>query len=214
MRLHTLAGSRYGSRCAIQIAAKGLPIAIEHVPYPIPASFAAINPLMLVPALDTGTEIFAEAAVICEYLEDIVPEPSLRPEDSAARARMRYLIRLFEIHFDPFLLRLYGLRLRGEREQAEIETCLAAMHQALERIAEILEGPRYALGGRLTLADCALMPPFQQTRIFLPDLGLADPVQDHPAILRWFDATREDPHVAPVLDEMVTSLTGAMARWR
>ena len=102
----------------------------------------------------TGTEIFAEAAVICEYLEDIVPEPALRPEDSAARARMRYLIRLFEIHFDPYLLRLYGLRLGGKREQAEIETCLAAMHKALERIAETLEGPRYALGGRLTLADC------------------------------------------------------------
>jgi len=213
MRLYTLGGSRYGTRCLIQIRAKGLPVEIEVVPTPISPSFAAINPLMLVPALDTGAGILREASVICEYLEDAGSGPALRPDDPLSRARMRWLIRLFEIHYDPWMLRLYATR-RGQRPDDEVAQCYAMMKRALDVIADDLDGGSHALGGRLTLADCALMPPFQQAQIFLPDLGLPDPISSHPRIAAYFARTREDPVIAAVLDEMVVSVTGAMARWK
>jgi glutathione S-transferase len=51
--------------------------------------YLKLNPNAVVPTLvDDGTVII-ESTVICEYLDDAYPEPSLRPADSVGRARMR-----------------------------------------------------------------------------------------------------------------------------
>lgn len=51
--------------------------------------FLKLNPNAVVPTLvDNGTVII-ESTVINEYLDDSYPEPRLKPEDGAGRARMR-----------------------------------------------------------------------------------------------------------------------------
>ena len=51
--------------------------------------YLKLNPNAVVPTLvDNGTVII-ESTVICEYLDDAYPEPSLKPKDAAGRARMR-----------------------------------------------------------------------------------------------------------------------------
>ncbi|MGE0387528.1 MAG: glutathione S-transferase family protein [Gammaproteobacteria bacterium] len=213
MRLYTIPGSRYATRCIIQIRAKGLPIEIHTLPYPIPDSFAAVNPLMLVPVLDTGTVILPESQVICDYLEDLGEGPALRPADPLDRARMQLIIRLFELHYDPHVLALYArLRDRNALDEAKIERCYAAIDKGLDLIADRLDGGAYAVGRRLTLADCALMPPFLQVQILLPAIGLPDPVSRHPRIRDYFAATRADPHVGAVLEEMEAGLRKAFVR--
>ena len=53
------------------------------------AKYLKLNPNAVVPTLvDNGTVII-ESTVICEYLDDAYPEPTLRPTDAVARARMR-----------------------------------------------------------------------------------------------------------------------------
>src|SRR5713226_1974291 len=53
------------------------------------AEYLKLNPNAVVPTLvDNGTVII-ESTVICEYLDDAYPEPTLRPTDAVARARMR-----------------------------------------------------------------------------------------------------------------------------
>jgi len=54
--------------------------------------YLRINPIGRVPTLvlDDGRAL-PESEVICEYLEDAYPEPSLRPADPWDRARMRLL---------------------------------------------------------------------------------------------------------------------------
>ncbi|MET0502215.1 MAG: glutathione S-transferase family protein [Candidatus Binatia bacterium] len=48
-----------------------------------------LNPNAVVPTLvDNGTVVI-ESTVICEYVDDAYPEPRLRPNDAADRARMR-----------------------------------------------------------------------------------------------------------------------------
>lgn len=48
MKHNSMQGSRYGSRCAIQIAAKGLPIPLEILPVPLPQRLWTLNPAGLV----------------------------------------------------------------------------------------------------------------------------------------------------------------------
>ena len=51
--------------------------------------YLKLNPNAVVPTLiDDGTVVI-ESTVICEYLDDAYPEPSLKPRDAAGRARMR-----------------------------------------------------------------------------------------------------------------------------
>lgn len=53
------------------------------------ASFRAINPLGLIPALEHEGKIITQSSAIIEYLEDLHPTPSLMPSDPIARARSR-----------------------------------------------------------------------------------------------------------------------------
>ena len=205
MKLYTAPGSRYGSRCQIQIAAKGLDVvATDILAFPLPESYRAINPLMKVPALDIGGgEILPESHVICEYLEDLGQGPSLRPSAPRDHARMNLIIRLFELYYDPAVMKLFPFLFVGaQRDTTAIAAIGAEISTYLEMIAARLDGGKYAVGGRLSLADCALMPPFAQAKIFGPHLGLGDPIAANTKISAYYDATRKDPHVAGVLDQL------------
>lgn len=51
--------------------------------------YLKLNPKGVVPTLlDDGT-VIRESTVICEYLDEVFPEPALRPKDPAGRAEMR-----------------------------------------------------------------------------------------------------------------------------
>lgn len=56
----------------------------QHTP-----EYRALNPKGVVPTLVHDDVIVTESTVICEYLDDAFPEPGLRPEAPAGRARMR-----------------------------------------------------------------------------------------------------------------------------
>ena len=51
--------------------------------------FLKLNPRGLVPALVHGDVVVIESTVILEYIEDVFPEPPLRPAAPAHRAQMR-----------------------------------------------------------------------------------------------------------------------------
>src|SRR3954468_24258519 len=53
------------------------------------AWYVALNPNAVVPTLVHDGEAICESAVICEYLDDAFPEPSMRPSDLVDRSVMR-----------------------------------------------------------------------------------------------------------------------------
>lgn len=203
LKLYSMSGSRYAARCHIQIRAKGLEVEVENVPYPVPDWYRDINPLGLVPALDTGKQILAEAAVICEYLEDLGIGPSLRPDDAEERTRMRFLVRILDLHVGQALLPLYGSLPGSEAPGDDMDGRVAA---AIALLEPHLPAGKFALGGGLTLADCALMPILLSTRVFLAWRGLKDRTAGG-QVGAYFEATRTDAAVAAVLDPMEKLLT-------
>ncbi|MBV8978899.1 MAG: maleylacetoacetate isomerase [Alphaproteobacteria bacterium] len=53
------------------------------------AEYKALNPQELIPALVHGANTITQSLAIIEYLDEIVPEPPLLPQDPPGRARVR-----------------------------------------------------------------------------------------------------------------------------
>jgi glutathione S-transferase len=198
--------SPYAVRVRILAHAKG--VKLECLPPPgglKSADYLAINPLGKVPCLVTDDAVIPESEVICEFLEDSFPSPTLRPVDPEARARTRLLSRMADLYIGGALTKLFGQMRFKTRDAAITDAAFVELETAFDRIAHFLEGPDYAVGHRLSLADCTLVP-----LLFLIDARIA-PVFRRPSpitgkLKTYFDGARKDPHIAKGLSEMQTAL--------
>jgi len=58
--------------------------------------YLKLNPKAVVPTLVHDGKVLRESTVIVEYLDDVFPEPSLRPADLYDRSRMRLIMKAFD----------------------------------------------------------------------------------------------------------------------
>jgi len=65
--------------------------------------YVKINPNGQVPALVHDCAVITESTLINEYVEDVFPEPRLRPEDPVARWQMRFWTKFVDEYFCPAL---------------------------------------------------------------------------------------------------------------
>jgi len=63
--------------------------------------YLAINPDGIVPSLVHDGVVITETTVINEYLDEVFPEPALKPRDPVARARMRTWTKWIDEYFGP-----------------------------------------------------------------------------------------------------------------
>jgi glutathione S-transferase len=66
--------------------------------------FSALSPLRRVPVLIDGELVLNDSSVICQYLEDRFPAPSLYPADIVQRARARWLEEYCDTHLASVLV--------------------------------------------------------------------------------------------------------------
>jgi glutathione S-transferase len=203
MKLYNANLSPFASRCRIQIYAKGLAVELPAPPGGLgSAEYKARNPTGKVPALEVDGEVIAESEVICEYLEDRFPTPSLRPSDALERARMRTLARVVDLYVLPPIGALFGQLNPATRDAAVVQGNLAELDKALDTLERFLGKGPYAVGSSLTLADCALVPAVFFVAGIGPLLGNAALLAGHPRVEAWWGAVQRNEHVARVVGEL------------
>jgi len=149
--------SNYHNKVRIALLEKGVPF--EEDPSCAPCQedgFLARTPMGKVPFLELDGTTLAESQVICEYLEETYPQKPLYPRDPLARAKVRELIVLIELHVELVARRLYGQVFFGKPADEDVK-------QSVEK--DLVKGIRalrararfdpYIAGSELTLADCA-----------------------------------------------------------
>jgi glutathione S-transferase len=160
MKLFTFATSPYARKVRMILDYKGIqyePIercySLDRQPDLRAASERAEVPVLV---LNDGRTI-ADSTIICEYLEQVYPDPPAFPKDAYERARMRAIEDLCDRAFDAVGFGYYFAILRKEApesapmQKAAIEECRAL----LKRLDGELGERDYLCGAQPTVADFA-----------------------------------------------------------
>ncbi len=138
--------------------------------------FLALNPQGLLPALvlEDGA-VLTQSLAICEYLDEIRPEPPLLPCEPIARARVRAFAQAIaaEIHAVQNLKVLNRVKALGHGQDvanAWAHDVIAEGLAACEALLRDQPGP-FCFGAAPGLADIALIPQVYNARRFGVDLG-------------------------------------------
>jgi len=214
MKLYNAQLSPFSARVRLAIYAKGLDVEIvEGFSTPeLEAEVEAINPMHKVPTLVFDGKALPESEVICEFLEDLGRGPSLRPADPLEAAQVRLISRIGDLYVMEPMNHLFGQVNPKGRDQALVDRELTELRQGIGWLSFYLDGSPYAVGGKLSLADCTLAP-----MLFLyvevgPMFGIADVFQNAPTLRSYYEGLKQNPHVARVLLELEAALRKAMGR--
>lgn len=212
MKIYNAQLSPYSARVRLAVYAKGLDAEIVDA-FSTPeleAEFERLGPLQKVPVLLLDGTTMPESEVICEYLEDLGLGPSLRPEDPDGRARMRLLSRIGDLYVMEAMTKLFSQINPKGRDQALVDRELAELDKGVKALAFYLDGSPYAIGGKMSLADCTLAPMLFFYEQIGPMFGFADPFRDVPTLGAYYRGLKNDPHVARVLVELDIALRKVM----
>ncbi len=154
--------------------------------------FLALNPYGKVPVLVDDDTVVYDSTIINEYLEDEYPIPSLMPEDSQGRSRVRLLEDYCDNSFiPPTTILLAQLRKpEAEREAQRVDQARDELRRCLYYLRDKLDGNAFLVGNEFTLADAAFAPRMiVRVRLgfeFEPPLA---------AVQAWIDRVRVRPSV-------------------
>jgi glutathione S-transferase len=173
--------------------------------------YLRINPIGKVPTLVDGAVTLPESEVICEYLEEKFPARPVLPGDGAARAKARLLSRVGDLYIVVPMFTLFPQLNPKTRNQELSDTGLAGTRTGLTLLEGFMEGEEYAVGGGLTLADCAVPPILFFVHYILSFFGDSEPLTNYPKLDAYWTAMSRHPVVGPVLDDMDTTFKAMLA---
>ena len=216
MKLYSADLSPYSAKARMVVYAKGL----DHIAITPPEGFltpawrdaspSAIGRLPML-ELDDG-HVIPESAVIAEYLEETYPEPRLLGATARESATVRALMNVADLYLTTNVFMMTGGQGRPPRDGPVRERALAGIERGADSLERMIDGDGgFACLGRLTLADCALVPALFMLDNVLPALGAENPIPARPRIKAYWAAIRPHPVAAKVLGEMGRGLAARVA---
>jgi glutathione S-transferase len=210
IKLYSWDLSPYSARVRMQIYAKGLTdIAIERPPTYGTPKFYEDHPLGRIPLLEIEGEALPESNVIAEYLEEIYPEPSMLGETPRENALVRTLARIGDIYLinNAFTIasqtRVLAAQVPVTSGNEGIVALLGGqLRSSVKALDRMVGRDGFACLGRVTLADCALVPALFLLENVLPGAGLADPIAANGNVATYWAAIQREACAARVLIEL------------
>jgi maleylpyruvate isomerase len=174
MILHGYFRSTASYRVRLALNLKGLPF--ENVSHHLrkgeqrAPGYLEINPQGLVPALEVSGHVLTQSLAICEFLDEVHPEPPLLPASPIERARARAAAQVIacDIHPVQNLKILDRLRENGLDEEAVTAWARTTIEEGLNAFAALLpdDDGAFCFGSAPGLADICLVPQLVNARRF------------------------------------------------
>ena len=202
-------GSPYVSRVRMLAYAKQLSVELSPAALGTP-EFLQMNPIGKMPVLEHDGLIVPESAVICEYLEDAFPSPSMLGTTNAARMRNRLIVRTIDLYCGGTsdILRAN----MDPSHHPDVATKRAELDRGLHALVTFLSNDGYAVGDTVSLADCALVPWLFYGNM-LTQTG-DDTLTRRPRLARYIDFIGAQELTQRIWGEMDVAFKAFMARWK
>ncbi len=168
--------------------------------------FLSLNPAGEVPVLvEPGGAALSGSDVICEFMDEIHPEPPLVGRHPLERAEVRRLVAWFDHKFnlevtknlvgEKVMKRFLGL---GAPDSKAIRAGHNNIHNHLSYISYLIERRKWLGGNELTLADISAAAHLS-TIDYLGDV----PWADHHAAKDWYARIKSRPSFRPLLSDHI-----------
>ena len=164
--------------------------------------FLALNPAGDVPVMveDDGF-VLSDSGAICEYLEEIAPDPALIPGTAAERAEVRRLVAWFDRKFNAEVSEnLVGEKIMkrflrgGAPNSSAIRAGKENIHHHLAYIAWLTDRRTWLAGPTYSLADIAAAAHVSALD-YIGDV----PWDEHPDAKDWYMRMKSRPSFRPIL---------------
>ena len=155
--------SPFSRKVRLCLAEKRIEVAlVEEKYWEMSPEFLRRNPAGQVPVLKMNGRNYADSTAICEFLEELSPEPPLMPSDPEGRYEARRLAAWFDGKFYAEVTK----KLTGERvmrkvmgagypDSGNVKAGARAAKVHLDFMAKLLEERRWLAGNMMTIADFA-----------------------------------------------------------
>ncbi|MDP9096206.1 MAG: glutathione S-transferase family protein [Pseudomonadota bacterium] len=208
MKLYSFQPSPYGSRVRLALRHKRLDFEVASPPEvdPETSHFLASSP-MEVPTLvaDDGTAVSGSTAIL-DYLEDAFPEPSLLPHAPEARGRARMLAQTPDSYIHDAPRKLFGMANPAQRDVAAIDEAFGMITTALVFVDTRIDGGGWAVGEKVSIADCALIPVLNAVALLGAIHGRPNVIAEHAKLGAYWAAAQRDPINAALIAEQLAGL--------
>ena len=203
MKLYSGDLSPYSARVRMQIYAKR----ITDIELVRPATFGTPQfrkdfPIGRIPILDIDGDMMPESEVISEYLEEVFPEPSLLGSTPRETAHIRMVARIGDIYIMNNMFMLSPQSRADTRNQGIVDLLGGQVVRNVKALDRLIGTDGFACCGRVTLADCALVPALFLVENVLPSVGLPDPIEASPNVAAYWSAIKENEYAGRILVEL------------
>jgi glutathione S-transferase len=169
-------------------------------------SFLALNPAGEVPVLiEPDGAALSDGTAICEFLDEIQPDPPLFAHHPRENAEVRRLVAWFNCKFnhevtenlvgEKVMRRFLGL---GEPRSSAIRAGLKNIHTHLDYIAYLTERRKWLAGEEISLADFAAAAHLS-TVDYLGDV----PWNEHEGAKEWYARIKSRPSFQSLLADHI-----------
>jgi glutathione S-transferase len=203
MKLYSGDLSPYSARVRMQIYAKG----ITDIKLERPATFGTPkfredHPIGRIPVLDIDGDMMPESEVIAEYLEEVYPEPSMLGATPRETAHIRTLARIGDVYLMNNMFMLSPQSRAKTRNEGIVELLGGQVVRNIKALDRMIGTDGFACCGRVTLADCALVPGLFLVDNVLPSVGVDNPIPKNARVAAYWAAIQQCEPAAKTLAEL------------
>ena len=171
--------------------------------------FLSLNPAGDVPVLveSDGTALSGSDA-ICEFLDEVHPDPPLIGRQALQRAEVRRLVHWFDEKFNTEVTEnLIGEKMikrflgQGSPNSQAVRAGHANIHHHLDYIGYLSERRTWLAGGNFSLADITAA-----AHLSIVDYQGDVPWTEHEEAKDWYARVKSRPSFRPLLDDLIPGL--------
>jgi len=133
---------------------------------------------------------------------EVYPTPSMLGATPRETAHIRTVARIGDIYLMNNMFMLAGQTYAAARNEGVVDLLAGQVLRYVKALDRMIGKDGFACCGRLTMADCALVPGLFMLENTLPATGVANPIPAQANVAAYWAAIQKNEHAAKTLVEL------------